>query len=40
MGGVPVHLPRYIAPHPTLSEPLHEAAQLVLGGATHLPPRR
>jgi dihydrolipoamide dehydrogenase len=40
MGAVAEDLARSIAPHPTLSEPLHEAAQLVLGGATHLPPRR
>lgn len=38
MGAVAEDLARSIAPHPTVSETLHEAAELAIGGATHLPP--
>ena len=40
MGAVMEDLARSIAPHPALSETLHEAAQLGLGSPLHLPPPR
>jgi len=39
MGAVLEDLARSIAPHPTLSETLHEAAQLGIGSPLHLPPK-
>lgn len=38
MGAVLEDLARCVAPHPTLSETLHEAAQLGIGGPLHLAP--
>lgn len=38
MGAVLADLARRIAPHPTLSETLHEAAQVGLGSPFHLAP--
>lgn len=40
MGAVLEDLARCIAPHPTLSETLHEAAQVGLGSPLHLAPAR
>lgn len=39
MGAVAEDLARSIAAHPTLSETIHEAADLLLGHPVHLPPR-
>lgn len=38
MGAVAEDLVLSIAPHPTLSETLHESADLLLGQPVHLPP--
>lgn len=40
MGAVAEDLALSIAPHPTVSETIHEAAELRLGHPTHLPPAR
>lgn len=40
MGAVIEDLARSVAPHPTLSETLHEAAQVGIGSPLHLPPRQ